>query len=278
MVDVDPRYFAPVAYIGNFADVSRETIRGMEDRLGMSCSSLQGYLAAVRRDIEDYTAKGNKGFKFGHAYARDLHFAPRTTAEAEQVYNRIIEEGYGWRPVTLGYNEMRPLQDYLTHRLMEMAEEYDMPVVFHTGLQTNDLQHADDARPWRLWNLPHRFRRVKFILLHAGFPWLEDTALLAKHYPNVYLDMAWTHQMSPELSTRALEAWVDLVPMNKIIGFGADQGVVEKVWAHLELAKQDIARALAKKMSRECMSLSRAHAWIAAMLYENPKRIFNLDL
>ncbi len=273
----DPEFFAPVLFVTHFAEVSKPVIRELEDTLHVSCGRLSSYVEAVRERLRRWKAEGMKGIKFHFAYMRDLAFAPRTHAEAEEVFNRVMEEGYGWRGVSLGYAESRPLQDYMVHRLIEMAGELEVPVVFHSALQAYTEHNADDARPLRLWNLPHRYRHVDFVLLHSGLPWLDDAALLAKHYPNVYLDMGWDHLMSPELSTRALTAWIDLLPMNKIFGFGGDYCVVEKVYGHLLLARRDIARALADKMDRDGMSPERAHAWCRAMLVENPGRVFRLS-
>jgi predicted TIM-barrel fold metal-dependent hydrolase len=274
----DPEFFAPVLFVNHFAEVSKATIRGLEDELGVSCGSLSTYVEAVRERLRQWKTQGMKGVKFHFAYMRDLYFAPRTHAEAEAVFNRVLEEGYGWRNVSLGFEESRPLQDYMVHRLVEMAGELEVPVVFHSALQAMTDHNADDARPTRLWNLPHRYRRVDFVILHAGLPWMEDAALLAKHYSNVYLDMGWDHLMSPEISTRALCTWVDVVPVNKVFGFGGDYAVVEKVYGHLTLARQNIARALAAKMARDGMPLERARAWMRAMLFDNPNRVFRLGL
>jgi predicted TIM-barrel fold metal-dependent hydrolase len=142
-------------------------------------------------------------------------------------------------------------------------------------MQAHERHNADDARPLRLWNLPNRHRTTDFIILHGGFPWMDDAGMLAKHYSNVYLDMAWAHLMSPAISSRALQDWIDLVPMNKVLGFGGDYGVVEKVYGHQTLARQAIARALAAKME-EGMPLARAQAWLQAMMVDNPARVYRL--
>ena len=277
-LDDDPEFFAPVLFMHEYVEVTKGVIRGLEDELKTSCATLTGFVEAVREKLRRQKARGMRGLKFALAYTRDLHFAPRTLAEAEPVFNRVMEEGYGWRPHTLGWEESRPLQDFMVHRLIEMAGELELPVVFHSAMQAHDEHNAEDARPLRLWNLPHRYRQVDFIILHAGFPWTSEAAMLAKHYPNVYLDMGWMHLMSPEISTRALEEWIDLVPMHKIFGFGGDYCVVEKVYGHLVLARQDIARALAAKMARDGMPPARARMWLQAILFDNPNRIYRLGL
>ena len=75
----------------------------MEDKLGTTCGNLSAYVEAVREDLRRAKAKGLKGIKFHLAYMRDLYFAPQTPADAERVFLRVLEEGYGWRPVSLGY-------------------------------------------------------------------------------------------------------------------------------------------------------------------------------
>lgn len=274
----DPGFFAPVIFCTHYAEATLPTIRALEDQLGTTCGSLATYVEAVREDLRRLKAKGMKGLKLHFAYMRDLYFAPVAHADAERVFLRVLEEGYGWRAVSLGYEETRPLQDYLVHRLVEMAIELDMPVVFHTGLQAHVNHNPDDARPTRLWNLPNRFRKARFVLLHSGLPWMEDAALLAKNYPNVWLDMGWDHLMSPELSRRALSAWVDLVPMNKIFGFGGDYMVAEKIYGHLVLARQNIAAVFARKMDENGMSRERAAAWLRALLFDNPNTVYKLGL
>lgn len=272
----DPEYFAPVVFVTGFADVTPAVIRDMESRTGSSCATLGRYEEALGGYLEEQKRQGMKGLKLHLAYARDLDYAPRTHAEAEAVFNRVMEEGYGWRSSSLGYEESRPLQDYLVHRFMQIAGDLDLPMVFHSALQTNTDHKASDARPLPLWNLAHRYPHVRLVVLHAGLPWMEEAALLAKHFPNVYLDMGWTHLMSPEISTRALRAFVDLVPMHKVLGFGGDYFVVEKVWGHLVLARRDIARALASKVADGDLTVERAEAWVRALLWDNPKDLFRL--
>ena len=276
-LDDDTEFFAPVLFVTHYAEANKPTIQGLEDRLNVTCGNLDGYVTAVAEELRRFRQKGMKGLKFHFAYMRDLDFAPRTHAEAEAVFLRVMDEGYGWRGVSLGYEETRPLQDYMVHRMTEMAIEMDVPVVFHSSLQADTGHRPDDARPTPLWSLAHRYRRAKIIILHSGLPWMEDAALLAKQYPNVYLDMGWDHLMSPEISRRALMSWVDLVPMNKIFGFGGDYSVVEKVYGHLVLARENIASALAAKMQGG-MSRDRAAAWLQAMLFENPRRVYQLEV
>lgn len=265
-----------VPFVDMYAEALFSTIRGLEDNHGISCSTLRGYETAMRASIDQMIANGAKGLKFAFAYLRDLYFAPVTYADAEKLYNRIGDEGHGWRDAVLGYEERRPLQDYLVHRICEIAAESGIPVIIHSAMQTDLFHSAEDARPLRLWNLPHRHRGTTFIILHSGFPWMEDGAMLAKHFPNVYLDMAWAHVMSPDITARALGPWVDLLPVNKVLGFGGDYSVVEKVYGHLMLARRSIVTALACKVELGDLSIARAKVWIQSIMHDNPARLYKV--
>lgn len=277
-LDDDPEFFAPVININHYAEASVQTLRGLEAKYNRDLARLDLYLEALHSDLVEFKARGMKGLKTHCAYMRDLHFAPHTQAEAEGVFNRIVEEGYGWRFTAIGYEEARPLQDFIVHRMAEWAAELEMPFVIHSALQADVRHKEDNAKPLRLWNLIERYRHTDFVLLHSGLPWMEEACLLAKHYDNVYLDMAWDHIMSPELSTRAVRYFVDLVPRNKVFGFGGDFGVVEKVYGHLTMAREDLSRALAHKVTAEGMPLARAEGWLTAMLHDNPARVFHLEV
>src|SRR5690606_9797433 len=122
-----------------------------------------------------------------------------TTSEAEKIFNRLHDEYFGFRRNGLGFNETRPLQDYLTHRIIEMGTKLDLPIIFHTGIHggRNDL---GNGRPLPLWNVFNRYVKTKFVLLHGGLPYTEETGIMVKYFDNVYLDMAWMHIISPEIS------------------------------------------------------------------------------
>jgi hypothetical protein len=90
--------------------------------------------------------------------------------------------------------------------------------------------------------------------------------------------MAWMHIIDPAQARSALAEWLDLVPNTKIFGFGGDYRFVEKVYGHLKLAKQNIARVLADKVD-EC-AFSRAEASLVAqrLLFDNPNEFYRMGL
>jgi hypothetical protein len=69
-----------------------------------------------------------------------------------------------------------------------------------------------------------------------------------------------------------------MVPRNKVLGFGGDYAVVEKVYGHLELARDNIAQALADKVAEGALDKAGAAAWARAILHDNPIEAYKLDI
>jgi hypothetical protein len=67
------------------------------------------------------------------------------------------------------------------------------------------------------------------------------------------------------------------VPLNKVIAFGADyRCVVQKVYGHLTVARQTVARALAQRVEDGRFSEGRALEIAKMWFCENPARIYNV--
>ena len=272
-------HFLPVPFVSKYTEITTpEGIFDVERRTGKSATSLDRFVSALGEILESEKSRGARGFKFSLAYKRPLHFENVPQSQAARVFDRIMDEGRGWRESGIGYEELRPLQDYLVHRMVEIAGDLDAMVVFHTGMQASNYMNLDDTRPHRLWNLINRHRRVRFNLLHAGFPWYDEAAIMAKHFPNVYLDMAWTHIMSPRIATRALKVFVDMVPLGKVMGFGADYCVVENVYGHLVLARRNIARALAALIDQAAITDEQARQWARSLMHDAAIEAYRLDI
>ena len=163
------------------------------------------------------------------------------------------------------------------HHLLALADERGLTMQVHTGLQEGNGNIITDANPTLLTNLFIEYGNVKFDIFHMGYPYMLELSNLAKNFQNVFIDMCWGHIISPEAARRALIEWLDAVPANKISAFGGDYAFVDGVYGHQELARRNVARALADKVEEDCFSVDQA-CQIARMLFvDNPERLFGLQ-
>ena len=102
--------------------------------------------------------------------------------------------------------------------------------------------------------------------------------MLGKGFPNVWLNFCWDHVISQRMATDALRESLDLLPTNRIIAFGGDYGPesLEKIYGHLQMAKEDAAEALAERVAARRMSERQAREVAQAWFYDNPKAFYRL--
>jgi hypothetical protein len=245
-------------------------IGGLVDR---HITSLDEYLEAVYLVFQRAMEKGAVGIKDQSAYQRSLSYDLPPRADAERLFNRALADPL----VGLGWPESKPLNDFLFHQYMRFARDLRLPVQLHTGHMAGIYNRVDKTNAAYLTTVLELHREVRFDLFHGNWPYLGDLLFLGKNYPNVALDLCWLHIIDPAYAIELVERGVLTVPHTKIHGFGGDYGdVPEYVVAHLALARQNLAAALASLVEScwidEEAALGLAKDW----LFNNPNRFFGL--
>ncbi len=216
--------------------------------------------------LSEVVREGCVGLKFGGRVTSDV-LSPDDSAH---LFGKV-------RDGSLTDEEAKRFCPWLAQKAMEKAPEHELVVAVHCGLNWCCWQDFALNSPMRVIPLLLRYRRTTFDLYHAGIPWVREMAVVGNQYPNAHLNLAWTHQISPYMTEHALTEWLDLVPTNKIIGFGGDYHCgPEKTYGALVLARENIARALAERVARGQMKESRAVEVCRAWFYDNPHRIYGL--
>ena len=165
------------------------------------------------------------------------------------------------------------VQDYVMHHILSAANERGLFIQFHTGLLEGNRGMLSNSNPELLENLFLKYPGVKFDLFHIGYPYTGVTAALAKTYPNVYIDMCWAHIISPVSARNALSDFLDAVPYNKIMCFGGDYVIVDAIYGHLMIARENIARVLEGKIRDRTLTVSQAITIAERILHENPEEV-----
>ncbi len=236
-------------------------------------TSLDEYLDALFSICQRLVEKGAVGFKDQSAYNRVIDFELAPRADAERLFNRVL----GDRRNSLGWPEVKPLEDFVFHQFMRFARDLDLPVQIHTGHMAGIYNRVDKTNAAHLAAVLELHKDVRFDLFHGNWPYLGDLLFLGKNYPNVSLDLCWLHIIDPEYAIQLLERSVMTLPHSKIHGFGGDYGdVPEYVAAHLQIARANIAAALARLVERGWLCEEEAIKLAADWLFNNPNRFFKL--
>ncbi len=272
---VDRELFAPVVRLEHFAcAATRGDLRTLEADTGQAIHSLDDLERAMHAALDRYVREGAVGVKISIAYRRTIRFETVPRSDAERVFARFasnLGEGPSWE-------EARPLQDYMFHRIVRAAMERNLPIQIHTGLQEGTGNLLANSNPTLLTNLFLEYPRTQFDLFHGGYPYMGEAIALAKNFPNVYLDLCWLYIISPSAAARMLHEAIETVPGNKIFAFGGDFIIPEGAYGHSVMARQVVSRVLVEKVEDGYLSEEEAIALAGRILRDNPAELYRLKL
>ncbi len=270
---VDPELFVPVMHVAAFTGSrTRQQMDAIAKEFDCPVDSLDDLVAALEKAVAQWKQEGCVGLKVGDAYWRTLEFGSPTKHQAAVAFNRAV--GHTGGP---GFAEVKPLFDYMMNEVCRVGAEMDLVVVIHTGLQAGNYGRITDTNPVLLWNILRQHPQTRFDIFHGGYPYVSECGVMGKYFPNVWLNMAWMHIISPSASRRALREWIETVPGTKLIGFGGDYSIVEKVYAHCKMAREDIAHVLAELVEEGYFGLQDALELGERLMRTNPAELYKLE-
>ncbi len=235
--------------------------------------TLEDFVKSLRTAFEKEVKKGMAVVKVFLAYSRTLDFKRVDTESARKVFRSLVN---GNEDHVISFESAKPLQDYMFCRLLDLADEYDLPVAFHTGLTAGDGNIINNSNPTLLTNIFIEYPDINFVLYHGSYPFGGELSALAKNFRNVYIDMNWTYSISPTYSERYLNEWLETVPASRLLAFGGDCMVVENVYSELLTAKRIISKVLAEKVRDKYLSESEAKTIARMILFDNAAKLYNL--
>jgi predicted TIM-barrel fold metal-dependent hydrolase len=210
--------------------------------------------------------------KISDAYFRSLYFEDVSKEKAGEVFDLVLQGQDKEFPM----ETIKPLSDYMMHRILDLALRYSKPVQIHTGLQAGDGNYIMNSNPALLANLFLKYRDVQFALFHGGYPYGGELASLAKNFRNVYIDLCWLYIISPSYSERYLHEWLETVPASKILGFGGDYENVENIYGHLLFARQIVSKVLTAKVKDGYFTEAEAIRIAGMIMHDNAVNLFRL--
>jgi predicted TIM-barrel fold metal-dependent hydrolase len=271
-----PALWHPVFNLPSFHEIRRwEFIDYVGKLAGAHITSLAEYEASVFALIKRSQVLGVVAIKDQSAYLREIDYDLPARDDAERLFNRLLMDPRS----QLAWPEVKPLDDYLFHQFIRVARDLNLPVQLHTGHMAGIRNRVDKANAAHLAPVLELHTQVEFDLFHGNWPYLGDVLFLAKNYPNVKLNLCWLPIIDPLYAQEMLKRCVMTVPHSKIHGFGGDYwDAPEYSVAHLTIAREVIATALADLVESGWLEEEQAFHLAADWLYNNPNRFYRLGL
>lgn len=235
---------------------------------GVEVAGLHDYLDVIEWCFEHYAPRA-VAVKLAWAYFRSLAVT-LPDAPPDRAFARL-------RRGDADAGDRRRIEDFLVERCVQLATEHGLPFKLHLG------HLAGTSRPELRW-VPHHVADVipfvqahphtTFVLMHAGWPQQEQLLSVAKHLPNVVVDLCWAWSLAPRSTTDFVQRFLTTVPAGKLLCFGGDSMVVETVVGHAALARQGLATALDGLVGDGWLSIDGALELVPPLMRGNAQRIF----
>jgi Amidohydrolase len=170
-------------------------------------------LGGLLADLRTWTAVDSRRFLPALVFPCDRGRAPVTGRSCFDTESDLPDPAWLRAEIAAGrikaLGEMSPqylgmsLADTRLDPFWALAEEFDLPVVVHSGTGPRGAAYASSPMPFKspnyrvalgdpllLEEVLLRHKRLRMVVAHAGWPWLASTIALLYAHPGVYVDVA----------------------------------------------------------------------------------------
>ena len=211
--------------------------------------------------------------KSQHAYTRTLRWQERSDADAARAL-----ASYQRDPEAMSEAELLCLGDWCWAKIVELTIEYDLPFKIHTGYYAgHSRMPVDYIKSGHLCPLLAKYLDAKFVLMHIAYPYSEEIIALAKHYPNVSVDLCWAWSINPFSTGDFVRRYIHAAPANKLFVFGGDSFLPAATLAYSIQARKWFARTMQAEVDDGLLTEAEAIALAERFMRKNQYAYFNLD-
>jgi hypothetical protein len=239
---------------------------------GVTVTDLASLRQAMATIFERYAAMAI-AVKSQHAYARTLQWEQRTDEDAAKAFSEVQQKGkQASEPARLC------LGDWAMDTVAELAAEHDLPFKIHTGYYAGTgYMHVDRIKPGNLCKLLIKHPKTRWVLMHTAYPYGNELIAIAKHFPNVWVDLCWAWSIDPLSTQQFIRTFIHTVPANKLFGFGGDTSTPTSAVGYTLQARQWLTRTLQAEVADGLLSETQAIDLATRFMRGNQLACFNVE-
>ena len=166
-------------------------------------------------------------------------------------------------------------------RLENEARRRGHPVVFQFSFGAEPLPFETGSRLGQrtiaqVAEMMARHPGLQFQCFLASRHANQSLCTLARELPNFSLAGYWWHNFFPDVIRQVMAERLDMVPVNKQVGFFSDAYCVEWTYAKAVLVRLQLARVLAERVEQGQYSVPEAVSVARAVLFETPRTLLRM--
>lgn len=245
--------------------------QALEQETGLRVSDLASLESALEALVAKYGPVAI-ALKTNHAYGRTLAWEARPPVDVSRALAVILAH-----PENATEADYLTVGDWCLAKGAELAIQYKLPIKIHTGYYAGYGQMPVEwIRPGHLTALFRAYPQCRFVLMHMGYPYTGELLAVAKHYPNVWVDLCWAWSIDPRSTVEFVRRFLHTAPSNKLLGFGGDTFWPTSVVAYAHQARARLYQALAEEIREGELTEKQAIAVATRWLRENQYELFDL--
>ncbi len=202
----------------------------------------------------------------------DIDFHPVSDAEMTAALSRRAQAGP---------EERDTYASYINEAFLTALEKHGQEIVYQFSLGAEPLPFETGSRLsqrtiGQLAEIIARHPRLRFQCFLASRHANQSFCTLARELPNFSLAGYWWHSFFPDMIRQVMVERLDMVPVNKQVGFFSDAYCVEWVYGKALLVRKQMARVLAQKIEQGQYTRDSALAIAKSILYETPQTLLGM--
>ena len=246
--------------LGEKRPVLEKTIRTMDD----AHSALDHYINCIPFDQIISTAQH---------FSTDIHYLPPSKPKFVAALPHRGRASQLDRDIYASYI----LENFLS-RLEEHAEN----LVYHFSIGAEPLPYETGSKLHQetifdLAAIIERHPRLRFQALLSSEHNNQALCTLARELPNLSLAGYWWHNFFPGTIQKVIGERLDMLAVNKQVGFFSDAYCVEWAYAKSCLVRQQWAEVLAKKVEQGQFNVDEALTIAREVLFETPQILNGME-
>jgi len=202
----------------------------------------------------------------------DIDFRPMDDAEMAAALARRHQAGPGERDV---------YASYINEAFLTELEKHGHEIVFQFSLGAEPLPFETGSRLAQrtiaqLAEIIGHHPKLSFQAFLSSRHANQSLCIMARELPNLSLAGYWWHNFFPDVIRQVMSERLDMLPVNKQVGFFSDAYVVEWTYGKALLVRKQMARVLAQRIEQGQYSHDEALAVARAILYETPQTLLGM--
>ncbi len=164
--------FRYVLRLDNFIYInSKNQIISIAREQNTSINTIDDFVKALEITFINAKKIGIVGIKTAISYDRILYFEDTSRETATRIFEELMKSDEPFP-----FERIKPFQDYMMHRVLNIAKENNLPVAVHTGLHIGKGNIIENSKPTHLVNLflntpqSHLFFSTVVILMGESWP------------------------------------------------------------------------------------------------------------